>query len=232
MANELTTFDYDGFAANLLTAAYDGFVTLQRHHPQEEFYVYGFYASPTYSHLFASANSEAALTRTARAYIKQDRGRGWYAGLNETDVRVLLRNIATDWEYHCFSADMGSFDAVSAAFGAGARWYERVLHRERRLDEDEAWDIMRAYLARMRGICAAVLSTLDQQGVFGDGATRKASVLTLMVGEATLEERLHWAAQLNPPDVVARYAVELEAASTIGAIVAANMQNGLFTDKK
>jgi len=231
MADELTTFDYDGFAANLLSAAYDGFVSLQRHHPQESFYVYAFYASPTYAHLFASANSEAALTRSARAYIKQDRGRGWYAGLNEMDVRVLLRNLAADWEYHCFSADMPAFQAASHAFGAGARWYERVVHRERILAEDEAWDIMRAYLARIRGICAAVLSTLDQQGVFGDANSRKASVLTLMVGEAPLEERLHWAAQLNPPDVVTRYAVELEAASTIGAIVAANMQNGLFTGK-
>ncbi|MBE0689703.1 MAG: DUF4303 domain-containing protein [Anaerolineae bacterium] len=231
MPDELTNFDYDGFAANLLTAAYDGFVTLQRHQPHESFYVYAFYASPMYSHLFASANSEAALTRTARAYMKQDRGRGWYAGLNETDVRVLLRNLAADWEYHCFSADMPAFNAASHAFGAGARWYERMVHRERRLAEDEAWDVLRAYLARMRGICAAVLSMLDQQGVFGDAAARKACVLTLMVGEATLEERLYWAAQLNPPDVVTRYAVELEAASTIGAIVAANMQSGLFTDK-
>lgn len=231
MSDDLKTFDYDGFAAHLLSAAYDGFVTLRRHHPHEQFYVYALYASPMYAHLFASANGEAALVRTARAYLKQDQGRGWYADLAEADVCALLRYIAADWEYHCFSAGMPAFDSLSTAFGTGARWYERIVHRERRLAEDDAWDVLQAYLARMRGICAAVLRTLDEQGVFGAEATRKACVLTLMVGDATLEERLYWAAQLNPPDVVTRYAVELETSSTIGAIVAANMQRGLFTSE-
>ena len=84
---------------------------------------------------------------------KQDQGRGWYADLSEADVCALLRNIAADWEYHCFSAGMPAFDSLSAAFGTGARWYERVVHRERRLAEDDAWDVLQAYLARMRGIC-------------------------------------------------------------------------------
>ena len=59
MSDDLKTFDYDGFAANLLSAAYDGFVTLRRHHPHEQFYVYALYASPMYAHLFASANSQS-----------------------------------------------------------------------------------------------------------------------------------------------------------------------------
>ena len=143
-------------------------------------------------------------------------------------MRLLLRDVAADWEYHCFSAGMPAFDALSSEFGAGARWYKRVVHRDHALPEADAWDALQGYLARMRAVCAEVLRTLDDEGLFGGGAARQACTLALMIGGSSPEERLHWVEQLNPPAVAARYAETMDAASATAALVTDNMQRSLF----
>ncbi len=228
MIPEAIPFDFAGFRAELTWAARDAFRAVQRDYGHERLYVCAFYSAPMYSHLFASANTEAALKRTAARYLAQDRGRGWYAGLSIEDVCTLLRDVAADWEYHCFSAGMPAFDALSAEFGAGARWYERVVHRERSLPESEAWDALQRYLARMRAVCADVLRSLDREGVFGQGAAREQCTLLLLIGDSSLEERLHWVDQLNPPAAAARYAEAIDSALAAAAAVTENMQRSLF----
>jgi hypothetical protein len=228
MNHEPIPFDFARFQAGLTRAARDAFRAVRRDYGHEQLYVCAFYAAPMYSHLFASANSEAALTRTAARYLAQDRGRGWYAGLSIEDVGLLLRDVPADWEYHCFSAGIPAFDALSGEFGVGARWYERVVHRDHALPETDAWDALQRYLARMRAVCAEVLRTLDDEGLFGSGAAREDCTLALLIGDSSLEERLHWIEQLNPPTVAARYAEALDAASATAALVTDNMQRSAF----
>jgi Domain of unknown function (DUF4303) len=221
--NDLSSFDFDEFATRLLAAARHAFKVVQLHHADEAFYVYALYAAPMHSALFASANTEQGLAEAAAAQLAQDRGRGWYNGLDVAGVGALMRDFAAEWKYHCFSAGIANFDAVGDGYGYGEHWYQQCAHVDKTLPEAEAWEALQAYVARMRDVCCGVLWTLDGEGIFGQGAARERVVLTLLMGDGSAEDKLNWAAKLNSKAVVTRYEQSLEVAAELAAQVQDNM---------
>lgn len=76
------------------------------------------------------------------------------------------------------------------------------------VDDEEAFC---DFVGRVEEAFLGALKQLDKEGRFAAPTERAQLVLNLLMGDQSDEERTRLAAELNPPEVVARFTKELSA---------------------
>lgn len=193
-AFDFEAVDFNELYTMLLDAARHAFRFAQESHPDETFYAFGLYYSKRAKFVYAACSSEEA--HLSRHHLTAaDRERQMLAWFYQ---RWSLRK----WTY--FTIEHKQFDPVSS-------WISRVW-RSARLFPDTliVWNNIDH---KIENISLDILKTLDEEGLFGDGAARETVVLTFVIeDEYSLPdreegERVHL---LNPTSTYQRWRIEKE----------------------
>jgi hypothetical protein len=182
------TLDRQLFARTLTDELREAWRALRAAHPGERFYSFGFYTAALAEYLMVTASSEEGLSRVTAEYVQRDGG-------DPELRRASLRWSPGDSPLHLEGE--GLLPRSTALRDAGPDPYE---------DSPEADEtVSLVYEEAVKGLVA-----LDREGAFGTGEARSRIVLGIWCGDQSDEERVEFARALNPPEVVDRFARELE----------------------
>jgi hypothetical protein len=192
-------FDFEAIDFNelymlLLAASRHAFRSAQESHPDETFYAFGLYYSKAAKFVYATCSSEEAHLRK-RNLTEDERER-------QTLAWFYQRWNPRKWPYFMIEHDH---------FNSASGWISRVW-RSARLFPDTLviWDNINYQLER---ICMKVLKTLDEEGMFGEGAARENVLLTYRVEEDVLlweRDEYERVCLLNPASTYLRWRIEKE----------------------
>lgn len=175
---------YSQIRAATRTALEQAFTDLREDHGDENFYVFALYTTGDADYAMATANSEQGLLRVAA-----ENG-------NRPEAAERLRWSPCDWPYH----------------GVGGRYFGAVgglLEQASALefaDEDEA----ELHLQNVLQALTQGLHDLELCGFFGQGKSRAAVTLLLMMGDQSEPLLLESARTLNPPEVADAFVKRFE----------------------
>lgn len=175
------------FRATLKEELLEAWRTLKGAHPDEHFYCFGMDIGACAEYLIVTASSEEGLTRVANEYVAS-------AGGDLAQRKTSLRWSTGDSPYQDRAQIFLS--RSRALRDAGPDPYDDS-------PESDAWWTL-VFDAAARG-----LAELDREGAFGAELERTRLVLSIW-GDQSDEEKLDFVRSLNPPDVAARFARELD----------------------
>jgi Domain of unknown function (DUF4303) len=164
--------------------------------PNDHFYSFAFYTSGEYSYAFLTASSYEGLEESVASYARMPH----YATSDPEKIRRSLKWSPCDSPLHEFCDNTG--DELDSLIGAACEEYMEID------DDTEA----ERFVDRLESTFVSALRRLDAEGYFGSPEERTGLVLNLLKGDQSDEERLRFASLLNPPKLVAAYAVELAVA--------------------
>jgi hypothetical protein len=168
---------------------------IRSHRPSDFFYSFAFYTGGEFSYAFLTASSEEGLEEVVAEYRQQPH----YAQQDPAQLRTSLKWSPCDSPLHAFCEEgAGELDGImnelSEAFPD--------------VDDEEAFC---DFVGRVEEAFLGALKQLDKEGRFAAPTERAQLVLNLLMGDQSDEERTRLAAELNPPEVVARFTKELSA---------------------
>jgi hypothetical protein len=166
-------------------------------HPGERFYTFAFYTSGGLGYAASTASTYEGLEAVARKYQKNP----MYSTRSLEQLKRELKWSPCDSPLHCEAdddlADLGPL--MAAVSEESYRLYEA----------DESGSLSKDFDAKVRTCFANALNRLDQEGAFGRGDERRRVVVNLLMGDQSDEDRLSFAARVNPPELVEQYRREL-----------------------
>ena len=174
----------------LTSAVFHAVTELRRTRPEEHFYAFALFTSGEVHSFNLSANSEEGLSRASESASSED---GTPVGLHRRSMRWMPAN----WAYHCIGKTFKKANAVLPRpwpIGGG------VVALDQAVAESD----------RILKAGAEVLKALDAEGIFGIGEDRDRVTISILMGDQSTKERLHFAALLNPRRIVVRFRKELE----------------------
>jgi hypothetical protein len=217
-------FDYDLFREWLADAARSAFRRLQNALPDETFYVYALHASADHSQLCIYADSEEQLSRLTSVQLKKY-ATTWYDGLDLEELRRALRYGPN--AYLCPALVQDDFAEVNGICAERARLLQAAQQKlAEEMPAEAAYEALAPHRQAFISVCIYVLKQLEAEGVFGRGARRHDTVVSLLVGEIYHEAYLQYGLDLNPPTVMERFVGEMVAASQVSQVIQDNMLRG------
>jgi hypothetical protein len=178
------------FRATLADEMRAAWRALNATHAKERFYSFGLYTAPCAEYLMVTAGTEEGLARATDEYLAK------YGG-DPALRRASLRWSFADSPLHAEGEAL--LPRSSALRDAGPDPYEGSAESD-------------AAIALVFAAAADALRAMDGDGLFGSGTERSAIILGIWWGDQSDEDRVELATPLNPPDVTARFARELEQA--------------------
>ena len=152
-------FDFEALEEELFSALAKSFTNLQLDFPDERFYNFTLYISPSMVYVSIAANTEDGLLATAKSYRDKYPK---YARESVDDVKALFRHEFGDFAFFAQGKDMSAYDAMVkradkmlSDFGEKIETLQDKLLEELDDDFDAAWEILEPYHERVLDIANA-----------------------------------------------------------------------------
>ncbi|MCE9532707.1 MAG: DUF4303 domain-containing protein [Planctomycetes bacterium] len=172
-------------------------------HPKDEFYCFAFYTNGEMNYVGVTASTYQGLDKVAQEYKKKPP----YMAMSIEDLRLDLKWSPCDSPLHDNAEnDLTALDSLMQAVDA---------ELSRRFDLKDDGKSFKEFEAQVRGCFASALKRIDGEGVFGSGDQRKKVVANLLMGDQSDEDRIGFAARVNPSESVKMLKQDLEAASRL-----------------
>jgi hypothetical protein len=179
------------------------FRRLREAHPKDEFYCFAFYTNGQMNYVGVTASTYQGLDKAAQEYKKRLR----YMAMSIEDLRLDLKWSPCDSPLHDNAEnDLTALDSLMQA--VDAELYQR-------LDLKDDGKSFKEFGAQVRSCFASALKSIDAEGIFGSGDQRKKVVANLLMGDQSDEDRIEFAARVNPSESVKMLKQDLEAASRL-----------------
>jgi hypothetical protein len=178
----------------LLTASRHAFRVVQESHLDESFYAFGLYYTKRAQFVYPTCSSEEGHLRKHKL-TENDRER-------QTLTWFYQRWNPREWPY---------FMIEHTHFNPASGWISRVWRSADRFDDTLiVWANIKYKLDQ---ICVKVLQTLDEEGLFGEGAARERVTLFYRAEEDVLlweRDEYERVQLLNPASTYLRWRIEKE----------------------
>jgi hypothetical protein len=188
-------FDFGHFHTLLLEAARKAFTETRQQHADEQFYAFALMISPWVFFVLPTSNTEEGLLRAAAATASS------YSGNDKAMVvrqnAKEMRWLCSDWAYH----------------GEHEAYFSEINQQLEDMPEhlaDVSAEVSDACFQEYLRICAAVLQTLDAEGVFGNDRKERGIILHLLMSDQSMAEMLSYAALINPPELCQQFEQEVK----------------------
>jgi hypothetical protein len=176
-----------------------GFRRLRDAHPKDDFYCFAFYTNGEMNYVGVTASTYQGLDKVAQEYKKKPR----YMAMTMEDLRLDLKWSPCDSPLHGNAEnDLTALDSSMQAVAAD-------LYRRFDLKSFKEFE------TQVRDCFANALKKIDGEGIFGRGEERKKVVANLLMGDQSDEDRIGFAARVNPSESVKMLKQDLEAASRL-----------------
>ena len=210
-------FDFEALEAEMYSALAKAFTSLQLDYPDERFYNFTLFVSPSMVYISIAANTEDGLSATAKYY--QDKYPK-YAKESFNDIKAHFRHEFGDFGFFAHGQDMSAYDAMVkrademlSDFVEKIEFLQDILLEELDDDFDAAWETLEPYHDRVLNICVRVMKRLDSDKVFALNSPRHD--VTLLVRHGDSEPDPEVARRLNPESVYMRFLKEHNHALTV-----------------
>lgn len=189
------------------------FLDLQERYHQESFYAFGLFTTLDYDELYITANTEAGLTRQSEAYLSKQDQNSLYVGYDLDEIKIMLRDMPTDWAYHHPDDYDDLFQPIHEACQSRRQQIKQIQqHYYQKLDNpNQLAQIIKPLNDQFLSMCLDVLHKLDQEGIFNVYQPRESIRINLLLGNQSENERREFCYALNPPTVFKAYEEELAA---------------------
>ncbi|MCI0641977.1 MAG: DUF4303 domain-containing protein [Gemmataceae bacterium] len=179
------------------------FRRIREAHPKDKFYCFAFYTNGEMNYVGVTASTYEGLDKVAEEYKKKPP----YKAMSIEDLRLDLKWSPCDSPLHGDAEnDLTALDSSMQAVAA-------ELYR--RFDLKDDGKSFKEFEAQVRGCFANALKRIGAEGVFGSGDERKKVVANLLMGDQSDEDRIGFAARVNPAESVQMLKQDLEAASRL-----------------
>jgi hypothetical protein len=167
--------------------------------PNDTFYSFAFYTSGEFGYAFLTASSYEGLDESVAACLQQP----MYAYHDPAKLRRYLKWFPCDSPLHEFCEEAcGELDEIM----------HEVCETYLEIEDDSEAEI---FVEQVVTAFLSALRQLDSEGLVGTPGQRSSLVLNLLMGDQSDEDRLQFAALVNPPDVVSSFASDLAAAHEV-----------------
>ena len=218
MANQFgLDFDFEALETQLYSSLKLAFNQLQLDFPDEQFYNFTLYVSPSMVYCSIAANTEDLLSATAREYREKYPK---YAKVSFEETKEYFRHEFGDFVRYFAGSNIIPYDAIiekaNNLLNEFSQKTEQLLDSllERFDDDfDTAWIIVGPPHERVLDICVTVMKRLDEDGVFEVNSSR--DDVTILVRHGDSEADPEVARRLNPDKVYRRFLNEQKHAEKI-----------------
>ena len=160
--------------------------------PKDTFYSFAFYTSGGFDYAFITASSYEGLDEAVKACLNEQPD----SKESPDKLRCSLKWSPCNSPIH---------ESYSLANDALDELMKEVSEIYQNIEEDALDDFFQGVLDTF----IAALRQLDSEGRFGSPIEREGIVVNLLMGDQSDEERVHFAFELNPPDIVSRFSQEI-----------------------
>lgn len=207
-------FDYDKLYSNLMKACRMSFLDLQERYHQESFYAFGLFTTLDYDQIHITANTEAGLIRRAEYYLEQNKlnQNSLYVGYDLNEIKIMLRDIPTDWAYHNPEDYASLFQPIHEACQARRQQIKQIqqVYYQKLDNPSQLSQIIKPLNDQFLSMCLNVLHDLDIEGIFNAHQSRESIRINLLLGNQSENERKEFCYELNPLSVFQLYEEELD----------------------
>jgi Domain of unknown function (DUF4303) len=161
--------------------------------PHNNFYSFAFYTSGEFAYAFFTSASHEGLEEAVAAYLQQPR----YAECDPTTLRRSLKWSPCDSPLYVLCAE--TCGELQEIMNEVCKEYSSIE------DESEA----QGFAKQVEAAFLEALRRIDSGDHAGSPEQRLGLVLNLLMGDQSDEDRLRFAALVNPPTVVASFAADL-----------------------
>ena len=200
-------FDFEALEAELYSGLAKAFTSLQLDFPDERFYNFTLYISPSMVYVSIAANTEDSLIATVRQYREKFPK---YAKVSFDKTKAYFRHEFGDFGFFAHGHDMSAYDTfleksnkLLSKFDQETDelldfWLERLND-----DFDAAWEYVGPLHERVLDICERVIRSLDKDKVFELNSERDHVTLLVRHGDSEADPEI--VRRLNPDSVYRRF---------------------------
>lgn len=186
----------NNFKESLKNSARKEFEIIKANHKGEKFYSFALYTSDSFNYFSTTAASDEQFQNVLKNYRGSNPGT-----YDDYDADYYsLKWSPCDSPIHDETEIIKEVDESLSVIKAENGIYD---------NEDSEFGWLR-YMYCVEKIALEVLAELDEEGIFGIGADREKVAINLLMGDQSNEDRLKYAAILNPKESFIMYEKEMK----------------------